>query len=864
MRLWIVTATVFLSASLAMAQGRTPGLDLGTGEGGLRIESTTPEGTVQYDEEHNLLYGSERVRITHGERSLEADAIIFDPLTREAQAFGHTILEGPAQRFEAESAWYNFTTDEGLAHNVRGWNNDLYITGAEFRGLSEEELLFRRATSNWDRLDTEEPEWVTPRYTTCDFPEPHIALRAREFDLFPDDRLFARHLIVEVMGVPVFYFPAWTKGLGAGNPWDVRFGYSSLLGAFISIDYNYRHRLYEPDPFTGELRQRSAGHLRAGVDYFTRRGLGTGAEYGYSFEDGAQRGRWQLYHIQDNDRDDDDRWLVQGSHRWQLSDSVVALFGADMVNDPEIYEDFFDDYELDRGRLHSRRIYGALTVTDDDFINRLNVDVRDRLAEDRTVNFSEPSDNNDQFEFDFDGDGDDDIDAAFDDDQWGRVSERVEYTFSTNDLQIGNTPVFYSWDVTLFDNLDAALNRQRTFDDSHVLGVDFYQSLLWSFQLTNRLSLLVRGGLGVLVADRNRDNFNLSGPFPRRVNNVIFASDDSFYVGTDLIGADNLNDFVLDGTEGAFGTELMDLSDVDPVTLYGDILVRLQARLSDALVAWAEWRLREATGQSLGEFYAEAGMPTFLDDLYAFRLEEHWIEAGIRHRLRRPDITSSLVYERNLQGSSRIYQGERTQRLRGNTSWRNAARTVRAALGGSLQETQLRHPSDSREVQITSASTHASVSLTPRHEIWSDTITVSALFPLEDDPYDTFDTKTDDDDLDENDANVSISNLLRVKISPLWHLTWYLRLTDTGQNEDTGGANAHSAVTLERDLHDAVLILGVAAKNESFRGDGNQDENRLDASFAIRFRASSQEPIGVSRPVLVAPRHRTGEIDEGT
>lgn len=869
---------LILTATGAWPQGRAPALDLGEGAEAIRIES--PAGMVQYDEERNLLYGTERVVITYRERRLEADAIVFDPMTREAQAFGDVILDGPREHFEADSAWFNFRSEEGMAYNVRGYDGDIYMRGAEFRQLSGEEIIFRRAARNWDRLDTEEPEWVTPRYTTCEFPEPHVALRAREFDLYPSDRIFARHVVIEVLGTPVFYLPFFTRGLGAGQPWDIRAGYSSFLGGFVNVRYNYRHRLYEPDPVTGQLERKSAGHLRAGVDFFTRRGLAYAAEYGYTFDYGRHRGRWQTYMIDDRGREDDRRWLLHGAHRWQISDQLVGLIGADLVGDPEMYEDFFffRDIERERGRQAERRVYGALTYTDEDFVSRISTDWRERLSRDRVTNFSEPSDNNDDFFFDRDGDGEEETDERFNDSRYGRVSERVEYRFSTNELQIGHLPLFYDLDLRAFGNLDAGLNRNSTGDDARVYGIDLYQSLLWQVRLTERLTLLVRGGLGVAASERDSDSFDIDGPFPRRVDNVIFEDDHSFYVGTDLTGDDGLNDFAIDGTEGAFDTELLDLDDVDTVWLYGDIATRLQARLSDALVAYAEWRLRESTGQSLGEFWAEAGNQTFLEDLYAYRLDEHWMELGLRHTLRRPDIASGIRYERNLQGHSEIYNAERIQRLSAYTSWRNAARTLQVALSGGLEETQLRHPSDSRELQQTSLFAGLNASVRPRSEIWYDNFAITAFFPLDDDPFATFDDDDRDNEIDENDGEISVSNLLNVKVSPVWNLQWFVRVTDRGDDgddddgdDDDGGgisglgANGSTAIRLQRDLHDAILELGIAAKNDSFRsGDSGDERNRIEGTVSIRFRQSTQEPIGVARPTLIVPAGRAGEIDDGS
>jgi hypothetical protein len=171
-------------------------------------------------------------------------------------------------------------------------------------------------------------------------------------------------------------------------------------------------------------------------------------------------------------------------------------------------------------------------------------------------------------------------------------------------------------------------------------------------------------------------------------------------------------------------------------------------------------------------------------------------------------------------------------------------------------------------VQLTSLALGLTGSITPRHRIWYDNFGINAFIPLEDDKYRSF-SDDDDDQLDENDTVITISNTLGVKISPLWDLRWALRLTDTGNggndtnDDEDDGLEAATAITLQRDLHDAVLIIGLSADRDTFRGEGSSSDNRFDATVALRFRSSHEEPVGVARPVLVVPRHRPSEIDDG-
>ena len=91
---------------------------------------------LDFDEEHNLIYGRERSKITHGKYILEADKIIIDLRLNEAQAYGNVVLTSPKDTIRAESLIYNFGKETGTANNVSGHHGDLYFHGPSFKKLS--------------------------------------------------------------------------------------------------------------------------------------------------------------------------------------------------------------------------------------------------------------------------------------------------------------------------------------------------------------------------------------------------------------------------------------------------------------------------------------------------------------------------------------------------------------------------------------------------------------------------------------------------------------------------------------------------------------------------------------------------------
>src|SRR5690606_33971479 len=81
------------------------------------------------------------------------------------------------------------------------------------------------------------------------------------------------------------------------------------------------------------------------------------------------------------------------------------------------------------------------------------------------------------------------------------------------------------------------------------------------------------------------------------------------------------------------GKRKMSLSDVSPEFVYGDIDSRFNARITESVTGYLRYRFREGTDDHLGSFYERLGSRKTMDDLYAFRTPEHWIEGGLTHTL---------------------------------------------------------------------------------------------------------------------------------------------------------------------------------------------------------------------------------------
>src|SRR6185369_6101101 len=131
-------------------------------------------------------------------------------------------------------------------------------------------------------------------------------------------------------------------------------------------------------------------------------------------------------------------------------------------SDPEVFYDildFFADKDFVRERQPQRQARGALTYLREAYVARLLVEVKDRAGLNRYNNFSDPNDNNLDYEFDPGVSIADTQANSIGSSRWGRVTDRKpQFTFATRYLPFRRWPLHYMAEVTAYNNLDKGLN----------------------------------------------------------------------------------------------------------------------------------------------------------------------------------------------------------------------------------------------------------------------------------------------------------------------------------------------------------------------------------------------------------------------
>jgi hypothetical protein len=812
--------------------------------GQILMESTD---YLDFDEEHHQIYGHGRVTARYGIYKLEADRMLVDTLTKEVQAEGNVVLTTPQDHIDAESMWMSTDTGQGIAYNARGRSGPIYLLGDPFKGNGRTEI---------QQLSSQEMRVTSGSLTTCDFPVPHYRMRSKEFTLMANDRIFARNVVLYIQEKPVLWLPYFTYALRESNPWGFEVGSDSKLGSFLRVWYDYSQATYSPSVVDdGTMEATSKMHARLYTDWFSKRGKGLGLNMSYSMDRGRHQGEFKGYALDDTDRNVDPtgRYSIDWYHRSQITDRLSWLLDVDYQSDPEIFYDVLDRMRAKndqrRDRLPERRAGTALEWTTDDFFAGIRVEIKDRIGRDRVTNFSEPLDND--FDYDrgynderfvrlqppatiggvqvpYDGSytnplsiKNEDLDDGLKPDRYGRVTERMpEIRMSSNRMRLFTLPLWYHVDLRVFNNLDKGLNTVSTKDDSYVTGFDLYQSITHLLKFCDRYTLLTKAGFGFGVAQRQDDSFNLDFPKDAKFPFVY----DGQRIGDTITGVT-----FLDRDTFLVGRRKFSLDNVQPAFVYGDIDSRFNARISDALTAWIRYRYREGTKDSLGEFYESIGSRKTRDDLLDFRLREHWLEAGLDYKLLYPNLYASLSAGDNLQGRSDITPNELLRYANLSLNWTNSRNTVVLGGGLSVQERQMRDPTDPYEYKQRSLATYLSASHQPVHNRYYTRLSVYATNPQDDDPLgvagrDILDTR------DETVIDFSHGHKLGSKYLAEYSIRH--RSRDKGSSEQY--------LRLSRDFHD--VLAGVEFRVED-KGLSNDEESGTKKDYQVRLTFKLKESI---------------------
>ncbi len=256
--------------------------------------------TFQYDRVRKIMTAAGDVVVIYQDVTIRSDSFEARLETNDVRAEGNVIIEVSGQRVRGATLDYNLVSRRGRITQAAAQYTGPQVLGTVFiRAEVVEGTLGGTAIARESFC------------TTCEGPNPVAYLTAREFVIYPNDKIVGRSVTVWIGGRRIFtwpYFIVFLRERRASNLLPV-IGYSEAEGFFIKTAYSYA------------LGENHYGFLR--LDLMERLGTGYGVEHAYRLRSGE--GVAFLYRL-DNKQlgGQDTRFTINHQHR--LGDVALRLY----------------------------------------------------------------------------------------------------------------------------------------------------------------------------------------------------------------------------------------------------------------------------------------------------------------------------------------------------------------------------------------------------------------------------------------------------------------------------------------------------------------------------------------------------------
>jgi LPS-assembly protein len=254
---------------------------------------------------------------------VHADEATYFEETSEVNASGHFTYDDSLYSIKADRADINMDTNMGKLFDAEVFfkKENTHLKGREIERRGENYYYSSEGS-----------------FTTCDAPIPAWCFRGKEINAYQGERLKASDASFAIKGLPVFYTPYLSAPLLSDRQTGLLMpilGNSSTRGAeilqrfYLVIDEN-----------------RDATFA---VDYYSKRGVGTGMEYRFIEPGGIKNNLW-VYHIKDTVLDEND-WEIRDLYENRHPDSLGGYLNINYVNQQDFFRVFNPVREINTQRF---------------------------------------------------------------------------------------------------------------------------------------------------------------------------------------------------------------------------------------------------------------------------------------------------------------------------------------------------------------------------------------------------------------------------------------------------------------------------------------------------------------------------------
>ena len=272
--------------------------------------------------------------VKYEEVVLYADHIWADFNENVMRASGNVrLIIGSEETFSNELI-YNIETKKGIIREGFTYSDPWYYRGTEIFKVEDNESYIRGGS-----------------LTTCSLKHPHFYFSAAQIIVKVDKELIAKHVVLKVGGIPLFYFPVYRRDLRKEDKVAkiiVKVGTDSYQGAFLSVilPLMRRHR------YNGALL----------YDQSSRRGRGQGFEGKYRVNDVKFQ---EIFIPVPPGVIPSDRAKLEEKAE-ELSDRLRGEYDRYKLH--QLFLEYkITEEDVETARKRAEEIYGQLQVEDSDF-----------------------------------------------------------------------------------------------------------------------------------------------------------------------------------------------------------------------------------------------------------------------------------------------------------------------------------------------------------------------------------------------------------------------------------------------------------------------------------------------------------------
>ena len=242
-----------------------------TEEEELDISLTAEYITYEKIDEEDLIIAKDEVDFKYKDIEIKAEYLKINLTTNLLSASGEVYFLQDETETYCEELSYNWKTEKTILLRLKG-----EVTGEGIKG---------KMYYSGEKMENfpDKVEIADGNFTTCELEKPHYHIVAKEMIIYLKDKIIARNISwyegnIKIISLPYFLIFLDRK---TQKPIIPKIGQNSTDGWFIKTFFNYY------------INEKSYGTLY--VDWFEKRGIGTGVEHTWEIGDEDTPGETSLY-----------------------------------------------------------------------------------------------------------------------------------------------------------------------------------------------------------------------------------------------------------------------------------------------------------------------------------------------------------------------------------------------------------------------------------------------------------------------------------------------------------------------------------------------------------------------------------------